>query len=520
MKVVGNVSEDGILYGKANGVVTDGVPVVWDNETSTVRPVTLTGSAQDISSAVEFEAGAAIYQSAVYDEETGSVVICYQDGGNNNYGTAVVGTPTASGLVFGTPIVFSTATSSIAYISATMAKEVDGVTSRLFIAYAKNSGGNSGSMIVGTIHNSGAPSAATITFGPEDNFEGNQIVWVSTTFDSIYNKVLVNFRRTAGGDKSAVAKISILGNKPFLNGTNEVNTLTDLASNSIIFDPIAASTFIFTRQTSGGVAGRGVAQIITFSPTSNTTIEVGSTINVFESASGVTHFASVVVPKWNRVVLIYNDSTKKGVSRNVTASGVTADSLATGQVSLSATSTYDSNTTNDNVYNQVSYDPYNDKVLAVFKHGPTGYLSYSIGYLTNGDSITWSAVTAFPGNINVNDIGLTYVPYGQAEKDGVFVVTYADGGDNNKGKAITFKIQGTTLTPNSNFVGFSQGTSADGTNVKIKTGGSVARNLSGLKVGRQYFVYTDGTLQLIPQNRVPITVAGTAISATELIVKG
>ena len=219
-------------------------------------------------------------------------------------------------------------------------------------------------------------------------------------------------------------------------------------------------------------------------------------------------------------MLIYNDSTKKGVSRNVTASGVTADSLATGQVSLSATSTYDSNTTNDNVYNQVSYDPYNDKVLVVFKHGPTGYLSYSIGYLTNGDSITWSAVTAFPGNINVNDIGLTYVPYGQAEKDGVFVVTYADGGDNNKGKAITFKIQGTTLTPNSNFVGFSQGTSADGTNVKIKTGGSVARNLSGLKVGRQYFVYTDGTLQLIPQNRVPITVAGTAISATELIVKG
>ena len=90
MKVVGNVSEDGILYGKANGVVTDGVPVVWDNETSTVRPVTLTGSAQDISSAVEFEAGAAIYQSAVYDEETGSVVICYQDGGNNNYGKAVV----------------------------------------------------------------------------------------------------------------------------------------------------------------------------------------------------------------------------------------------------------------------------------------------------------------------------------------------------------------------------------------------------------------------------------------------
>ena len=279
--------------------------------------------------------------------------------------------------------------------------------------------------------------------------------------------MLVNVWIPAVWDQSSVAKIVILGNTPCLNGTNEVNTLTYLASNSIIFDPIAASTFIFTRQTSGGVAGRGVAQIITFSPTSNTTIEVGSTTNVFESASGVTYCASVVVSKWNRVVLIYNDSTKKGVSRTVTASDVTADNLATGQVSLSATSTYDSNTTNDNAYNQVSYDPYNDKLLAVFKHGPTGYLSYSIGYLTNGDTITWSAVTAFPGNINVNDIGLTYVPYGQAEKNGVFVVTYADGGDNNKGKAITFKIQGTTLPPNSNFVGFSQGTSADGTHVKI-----------------------------------------------------
>jgi hypothetical protein len=49
------------------------------------------------------------YTSIAYDANAQKVVIAYRDGGNSNYGTAIVGTVSGTSISFGTPVVFESA---------------------------------------------------------------------------------------------------------------------------------------------------------------------------------------------------------------------------------------------------------------------------------------------------------------------------------------------------------------------------------------------------------------------------
>ena len=99
------------------------------------------------------------------------------------------------------------------------------------------------------------------------------------------------------------------------------------------------------------------------------------------------------------------------------------------------------------------------------------------------------------------------------------VVGYSDGGDSSKGKAVVFS--GSTLTATlttENFIGFAEDTVATGQPVTVNTKGAIDENQSSLTPAQQYFVQTDGTLGTSADD--PSVVAGTAVTATKLIVKG
>ena len=94
-------------------------------------------------------------------------------------------------------------------------------------------------------------------------------------------------------------------------------------------------------------------------------------------------------------------------------------------------------------------------------------------------------------------------------------------GESNIGNAIVFQIGGTATSnalTSENFIGFAQDTVADGQPVTINTKGAIDENQSSLTPAQQYFVQTDGTLGTSADS--PSVVAGTAVTATKLIVKG
>ena len=69
-----------------------------------------------------------------------------------------------------------------------------------------------------------------------------------------------------------------------------------------------------------------------------------------------------------------------------------------------------------------------------------------------------------------------------------------------------------------NYIGISRSGAADTAGAIINTQGAIADNLSGLTAGQSYYVQNDGTLSTSADS--PSVFAGTAVSATKLIVKG
>lgn len=93
--------------------------------------------------------------------------------------------------------------------------------------------------------------------------------------------------------------------------------------------------------------------------------------------------------------------------------------------------------------------------------------------------------------------------------DGKAVIVNADG--------TVSTISGGNLT-SENYIGIARSGAASGAGAIIDTQGAIADNLSGLTAGQSYYVQTDGTLATTAAS--PSVFAGTAVSATKLIVKG
>ena len=92
------------------------------------------------------------------------------------------------------------------------------------------------------------------------------------------------------------------------------------------------------------------------------------------------------------------------------------------------------------------------------------------------------------------------------------------------GKAVVIHSDGTVSVVTSlnltseNYIGIARSGAADTAGAIIDTQGAIADNLSGLTSGQSYYVQTDGTLDTTADD--PSVFAGTAVSATKLIVKG
>ena len=84
--------------------------------------------------------------------------------------------------------------------------------------------------------------------------------------------------------------------------------------------------------------------------------------------------------------------------------------------------------------------------------------------------------------------------------------------------AVKILTVGSTTLTSENYIGISNAAYADTQTATIQAGGAVNTGQSSLTAGQQYFVQEDGTLGLTADSTSVI--AGTAVSATNIIVKG
>ena len=116
---------------------------------------TVSGTGISFGSQVTFESAAPGYTCATFDSNSNKVVFAYQDIGNSNKGTAIVGTVSGTSISFGTAVVFNS--NSSAFMAGIA---FDSANNKVVIAYQDETRTDA-EVIVGTV------SGTSISFGTE-----------------------------------------------------------------------------------------------------------------------------------------------------------------------------------------------------------------------------------------------------------------------------------------------------------------------------------------------------------------
>ena len=174
----------GITYDSTNNKVVISYIDGGNSNYGTAVVGTVSGTSISFGSAVVFQASSISYPLGTYDSTNNKVVIVCRDNGNSGYGTAIVGTVSGTSISFGTAVVFNNSGDT------TLAWPCfDSSNGKVVIAYSDDS--STGSAIVGTV------SGTSISFGTEVEFESNSINYTQSVFDSTNNKVIVSYTVSA-----------------------------------------------------------------------------------------------------------------------------------------------------------------------------------------------------------------------------------------------------------------------------------------------------------------------------------
>jgi len=431
--------------------------------------VAVESGTQAIGSASVFESAASSYISATFDSSNNKVVVAYNDNGNSYYGTAVVGTVSGTSISFGTPVVFESANSQ--FISATY----DANAAKVVISYADGSNSNHGTAIVGTVSGTG------ISFGSLAVFESAVSYYMSSAYDSTSQKVVIAYQ-DGGNSSYGTAVVCTVSGTNISFGTPAVFEAASTSNTSVAYDSNAQKVVI--SYTDGGNSSNLTAVVGTVS---GTNISFGTPVSTGEVS---TDLSSVFDISSNKVVITYNNSsTGKAVVGTVSGTGI----------SFGSPVVFDSNNS-DNV--SATYDANSTKVVVFYRENSvTGDGTFAVGTV-DGSSISFDAPVAFNSTNNTN-IASTYDSAAQK-----IVVAYRNSDNSNYGTSVVVQPAFTTIT---------RGQVNAGSSATVDIIGSLSTNQSGLTAGQAYYVQTDGTIGETAAD--PSVFAGTAISATSLVVK-
>jgi len=464
MRYIGNVEKDGQVRAVASGALSTGDTVIVNSDGT----VSVVEGGVSVSQTTTFEGSDVTDVAATYDSTSEVIVVAYKEGSTSE-GTAVVGTISGGSITFGTPVVFESG--SVDSITATY----NSAQNKTLISYRTNFNGYA---IVGTV------SGTSISFGGRSIFVSSGGQQQAAAYDSNSGVVVIAYRDETATDGGS-ARVATISGTSVSFGTAVQYEAGDTRDQSATFDSSTNQVVIVYRDQDNSGFGTAVVGSV-----SGTSISFGTPV-VFKSVLTIDKVVSYNSTA-NRILVVYEErNTNEGVAAVGTVSG-TSISFGTEVVfspSGEFSDNYSAVSSGSNVH--ITYD-------AV---GVAKTVSASI----SGDSVSFDSPSTIFTGTNI-DRSLVFDP-----NAGLFADFFREG---TSGTAVLFS-SGSNLTTE-NFLGFAAHTYADTQSAVINSTCTVDRNQSGLTAGQKYYVQTDGTLSTTAGS----VEAGTAISSTEIIVKG
>ena len=471
----------------ATGTLANGSTVVI-NVDGTVSAVA--NQTQNVGTSTAFDGTATsgfTWICTTYDANAQKVVIAYTDLDNSSFGTAVVGTVSGTSISFGTPVVFRSAT------TANISSTYNAIAQKVVIAYRDNGNSSFGTAIVGTV------SGTSISFGTAAVFSSATTDQISTTYDSVQQKVVIAYRLPAG-TLFGTAVVGTVSGTSISFGTAVTFQSSHASGISATYNVNAQKVVL--AYTDNGNSSYGTAIVGTVSGTS---ISFGTAV-VFNSAVA-TNSSATYDSDAQKVVIAYTDNGNASYGTAIvgTISGTSISfgakatwSFASGQISA----TYDANA----------------KQIVIGFRNTNNTQGYFVAGTVSGTSITLISPVVFDSNdIDIGTSSSNYAAYDSLNKIVVFAYQRLTGGIPSSGRGITIRVAFQNIT-SENFIGFSNAAYTNGQTATIQVAGAVDDAQSGLTPGQSYFVQLNGTLGLTAAS--PSVFAGTAVAATKIIVKG
>ena len=188
---------------------------------------TVSGTTLTFGSDYVFNSGAySEHLSISFDPNTpGKFVVSYMDGGNSNYGTAIVGTVSGTSISYGAEYVFSSFTTYYTSIA------FDPNTTNKFVVVYRDAATYYGDAVVGTV------SGTVITFGSKSTFNNGSSAYSVMSFDPntagkfvVVDNNITPEGRAILGQIAATAIVTNLTTDNFLGTSTEAYADTDTAT--------------------------------------------------------------------------------------------------------------------------------------------------------------------------------------------------------------------------------------------------------------------------------------------------
>jgi len=461
----------------ATGAISNGATVIINSDGTISAVAEQAGDAPIIGSESIFHSANTANVAAAYDPDQQRVIVCYRDDADGSYGKAVVGTVSGSDITFGTEVTFNSAS------SGQMTVAYDTNTDRALVSYASG-GAEYGTARVLTI------SGNSISVGNANTFHFGSTGEMFSVFDSSNNKVVITYRDTGSSNRGRAIVATITGGSTNTVSFGSEATWIDAFVNyhKVVFDSTNNKVVICGGYTSDNKAKAYVGTV------SGTDITFGSASQF--SNSGSYNVGAAFDTTNDKVVIVFRDATNSSYMAGIvgTVSGTNISFGSTTYINSFASSEL-----------SATYDSQNDKVVAV-----TGTTSKVYMGTVSGTSIT------FDGGSTFNSGGASYTAPIFDTTNNVAVISYRDTSNNNKAASVVVDNTGTNAS-SATFLGIAAEAISNGSSGSVTIVTGINASQSGLTAGQQYFVQRDGTLDTTADN--PSLLAGTAISATKLIVK-
>ena len=434
------------------------------------------GSASTTSSTSTFESATTSEIFSAYDTNSDRVVIAYRDHGNNDYGTAIVGTVSGSSISFGTPVVYHS------NLSQDNTVVFDSSNNKIVISWKAWDASNNtnGTSIVGTV------SGTAISFGSAVQFNTTETADISSVFDSSNNKVVVSYR-DASNSSHGTSRVGTVSGTSISFGSEVVFESAQTRTITSVFDSNANKVVISYYDAGNSNYGTSIVGTV-----SGTSISFGSPV-LFGGGTSSNHIESSFDTTANKVVISYVDVGDSDKAKAVVGT-VSGTSISFGSPVL-----YNGTSTGDK--NSIVYDSSANRHVIFFSDGGDSYKGKVVSGLVSGTSISFTDAELIADG-STQSLSATYDP------DSSKTILSFDNVSNNYGVSVLH-------TPNT--LATTRAEVASGGNASMDIIGSVSDNQIGLTAGQQYFVQTDGTISTTAGS--PSVLAGTAISTTELVVK-